>query len=592
MRFWDPRTGARRGVIDTHDFVGVLAYSPDGRTLATAGTAVHLWNTKTRAPLGSFGHFKDYVNGLAFSPDAKTLAVASASSDVGLWDVASHKRRGRLRGHRGPVFDVAYSRGARTLATAGSDKTLRLWDPVTSAPRGRLPIAESASDIALSRDGELLVTRSNEDDELRLFDLTARRELALRGDNETLTFALSPDDRTIAAADFDGTVHLWSTVRRRVEGQLRSSATGQVMALAFSPDGKTLAGGALLPVVVLWDPAAPGFAKPFGVATPPFALSRDGTLAAAGRAGTVRLLDPATRAVRGRLGGHGEQLTALAFSPDGTTLATGGLNRRQLARERYNGAVRLLDRRSGAQVAVLERRWSAYGLAFSPDGRMLAAPGYDGAVRLFDTARRVALGKLGQSTDPIVAVAFSPDGATLATASANHVVRLWDPKTRKQKTSFIFGRDTLGDIAFSPHGALLAVSSSDGSVLLWSTERRTIVGRLNGTAKSVYGIAFSRDGATLATASSDGTARLWDVATRKQRGRIAARDGEVVDVGFAPDGRTLVTATRKRLHLWHDALWAGVAELRAVVCRQLRVWPTRAEWAQYASGISYRKSCP
>ncbi|MGV9770452.1 protein kinase domain-containing protein [Streptosporangium sp. NPDC003464] len=194
-------------------------------------------------------------------------------------------------------------------------------------------------------------------------------------------------------------------------------------------------------------------------------------------------------------------------------------------------------------------------VAFSPDGKILAAGSGDDTVRLWDVATNTSIGRpLTGHTDSVYSVAFSPDGKILAAGSGDKTVRLWDVATRTP-----IGRPLTGHtggvsaVAFSPDGKILAAGSSDDTVRLWDVATRTPIGRpLTGHTGGVSAVAFSPDGKILATGSGDDTVRLWDVATRTPIGRpLTGHTDWVVSVAFSPDGKILATGSNDgTVRLW------------------------------------------
>jgi WD40 repeat protein/transcriptional regulator with XRE-family HTH domain len=243
----------------------------------------------------------------------------------------------------------------------------------------------------------------------------------------------------------------------------------------------------------------------------------------------------------------------MAFSPDGKLLATG-----------YgSGYVRLWDPATGQAIGSPlladtspEGNGGVTGVAFSPDGKLLATAGGDGTVRLWNTAtRQAARAPLpANSNGSVAGVAFSPDGKLLATAGGDGYVRLWNPATG-QPVGSPLPADTSPDgvdaVAFSPDGKLLASADADGTVRLWNPATRQAVGSpipaVTRPGAGVGSVAFSPDGKTLAS-GGDGYVRLWNTATRQPVGaplHASARNGGirwVLGVAFSPDGKLLASA--------------------------------------------------
>jgi RNA polymerase sigma factor (sigma-70 family) len=288
-------------------YVKSVAFSPDGKTLASAGQdgSIHLWDLSTGKEQAAFPTRVGAVYSAAFSPDGKTLAVAgcgktftATADDLTVWllDAATGKEQGALRGHTAGadppagVYFVAFSPDGKTLASAGLDGTVRLWDVST-----------------------------------------AKEQATLKGHTrEVYAAVFSPDGKIIASGSDDGTVRLWDAATGKDMGTLKGHKGG-VNAVAFSPDGKTLATASWDKTVRLWDVAAGKEQASFTGHTDGVyfvAYSPDGrTLASAGRDKTIKLWDAATGKELATLQGHAGPVECVAFSPDGKTLATASSDR-------------------------------------------------------------------------------------------------------------------------------------------------------------------------------------------------------------------------------------------------------------------------
>lgn len=349
LRMWDTRTGDLLRTFKGHtDTVHALAFSPDGDTLASASSdsTLRVWDTETGQEKKILLEHIGWGNDVAFSPDGAWLASASQDDKIRLWDRHTGHLLRVLTGYTGPIIAVAISSDGRTLASSGRfpDNTLRLWDPET---------------------GEMLKILSEQ-----------KRSNAL---------SFSPDGETLASAGRDATVQLWGVET----GRLLKTFTGngrEFETVAFSPDGQRLVSGGWLSEIHLWDVETGRLLKTFpekyGVET--LAFSPDGQLLASGggfKDPTIRLWHVPTSEKRLTLIGHKKNPTtahtsdiySVAFSPDGTLLASGGID-----------GLRLWNPNTGRALVTLTANISSVSaVAFSLDGKTLAS-GESGGILLWD----------------------------------------------------------------------------------------------------------------------------------------------------------------------------------------------------------------
>lgn len=257
-----------------------------------------------------------------------------------------------------------------------------------------------------------------------------------------------------------------------------------------------------------------------------------GTIASGSSDGTVRLWNLARHSSTRVLHGHSEGVASVAFSPDGKLLASASADT----------TTKLWDAATGRELRTLAGSAApALAVAVAPDGNSVATGSADGSVRVWSVTG-AALQTLAAGPGAVRAVAFSADGKALASAGDDGAVQLWDPATGAQLRSLSAGAGTLFAVAFSPDDALLATTGSDGAVRMWHPASGEQVRSLPVSAGAVRGLAFSADGKRLVSASDDKRARVWDVASGTLLHNDTTGD-KLQAVAFAPNGVTIALAT-------------------------------------------------
>jgi WD40 repeat protein len=474
VHLWDARSGERTLEREQSAFIKSLAFSPDGKFLASGGgypdNTIRLRNLDAGVTLPTLTGHTNSVISLAFRPDGSRLASASYDQTVRLWEGGTGRSVAVLRGHTNWVVQAAFSPDGRHLVSASDDRTMRLWDAGT---------------------GDFLAV--------------------LRGHTGALSrVVFSPDDTTIASASHDGTVRLWDVERIRRQGILRGH-TSYVYSVAFSPDGRHIASTGWDGTLRVWD-AATGLEVARmnhgkDVIVQSLAFSADGQhIASFVRGGAVHWWDWRTGSVRTRFKLPVSQDTQVAISAKGDRCAAGT----------SNGKVHIWDTSTGEAVAILDEGTKAVirDVAFDPNGGRLAAASSDEpagkfVVLIWDLTGKELIRTISGHTKQVYAVEFSPDGRWLVSCSTDGTARLWDAESFELAAVLTHGGNVY-DASFNPDGMRLATACADNTVRLWDLKTFREVAELRGHETYVHSVSWSPDGNRLVTGSGDKTVRIWD----------------------------------------------------------------------------------
>jgi WD40 repeat protein/tRNA A-37 threonylcarbamoyl transferase component Bud32 len=440
-----------------------LAFSPDG-TLLASGSGTHhtgdpavikVWNVHTGAEVATLHGHTNEIWGLTFTPDGSRVVSASHDQTIKFWDLHNGRETLTLRAHSDNVRAVTFL-GDR-LVSVSEDHTVKLWEPTPVVGKYLAPrslILKGHQDrvwcVAYRADGKMLAS-AGRDHTIRIWevDLTGKQpsyrlQRTLTGHEGTIrAVCFSPTEEKLASASYDNTVRIWDLPGGK-SMVLTAKEMGWVHGVAFSPDGKLVAGVSNY-TVRLWQVS-------------------DG------------------QAVTRRLPQHEWVVSSLAFRP-----FPEGNQTLELATGSWDQTIQLWDVGQGKFLRRLEgHRGRVQCLAFRPDGQQLATAGNEGVIKLWDVQTGTEVRSLTGHNNAVVSLAYGPGGpegkggSLLASACRDQTVRLWDPETGQELLTLRGHPGPLHGIAFHPQGKHLAVAcgnTGEGAIKVWLLPPIPSVGR-------------------------------------------------------------------------------------------------------------------
>jgi len=544
--YWTRTRGDAAATFAGHrHMVDAVTTSPDNTQAASLSRdgAARIWTLTGPRELRRI----DDVDALGgFSSDGRELYVGRRSGEIARFDVTTGTTT-LARPATGRLIGVMPDGRQAVVFGPGFLPVLRALDP--AAPAETTPRPPPGVLGVLTPDGRRVAVAGRPHREILVFEpATGRRVAAIVDPRPVIAIALSPDGRTLVSGGFDALLKVWD-VERGVLLRTFRAFLDPAWGLAFSADGKWFSAGG---------------------------HNRD-----------VKVWDTATWEPRHTFSGHASTILCLAFSPDGRNLISGAED--EQAKVWSLTAVRPPDELRRAL------RGSDYGartpgLAFSPDGALIAGTAADQTIQVW---RAATLERVTTIPAEVRSVAFSASGRSIIGEGFAGEVRTWsldsarpdptaatsqppapamrdwllDPLTSEQRLAQVAGRQsaqlpcslceipsfrdgivagvpvTISTLAASPDGATVWVGRPDGHVEIWDTASRQR--RLTFAAHKVpvTALALSPDGLTLATGSLDNSTGLWDAATGRELARLYRHNRPVWALAFSPDSRTLAAGS-------------------------------------------------
>jgi len=476
---------------------GTVAFTSDGSRAVIApagerGGNATVWSTETAEELVRLDDPGVAFGDVAVDPTDRFVATSHVDGSVRIWDLGTGRIR-RTIDAAAPIAPLAFVDGGRRLAV-GTEDGVATWEVATGSGPAALDAPSPTVVLAASPDGTVLAAASY--DQVRVLDIGSGR-----------------------AVELDG--HLWPVAAIHFSGDGTRVATA-------ANDGRTRVFDAASGALLLTLPSNTGMTA--------VAFDEEGSLVAGGATdGTVRVWDTSTGEERARLAGHGTDVTGLAFLGDGQHLTSSG----------RDGTTRVWDVSAGGSrewytQATAELIYS--GVAYSPDGSLLAAPAEPSGVLVWDARTGEVVARLAAGTPKRSTIAFSPDGTMLASGSdMARSVAVWDLPSGDLRYTLGHESDFVRAVAFSPDGDLVATAGHDGTSRLWDAGTGDPIAVLERDADNLVAVAFDATGDRLATAGDAGVVTVWDVDARRRSRVIDDHDALLNGVAFGPDD-TLVTA--------------------------------------------------
>jgi WD40 repeat protein len=414
---------------------------------------------------------------------------------------------------------------------------------------------------------------------VKVWDTVSGREPFVLPQNPGTTYVVAfiPNTPYLATSSGQGTIRLWDL--RSAKEALSIHTGTSIWCSAFNFDGLRLAMGLgdgtirIISAAPIEDAAFEPLSEvPHTGPVSTVRYSPDGERLATIEAGEspghplrIRVIDAADGRILSDIGLGSSQAAAVAFNPDGKRLTTLDAEGWVTLRDIANGqALQRLHKLSDAPRPTKSDSSKVTGLDSSPDGRWIASNegGIGQETRL--VIRDARTGRVAHALDAgpreVTGLAFSPDGRRIAAAGNDTLLRVWDAETGERLRCAPTGLSYIGPMAFSPDGRQIAtVGCGDAGVKIWDSATGRLITDLPGHPGHLTCVAYSPDNRLLAAGSADKTVRIWDLETGEESRTLIGHSDWVTDISFSPDGRRLASSSYDRtVKIWDLTRLSGL----------------------------------
>ncbi len=645
-RVFDSSTGNQISSMVHDNWVLAVAFNLDGDRVVSGsadGTA-RVWDTTTGGEVARMVH-EGSVNAVAFSPDGRWVVSGSDDRTSRVWEASTGIEIARLT-HEGVVYAVDFSPDGNWIVSGCMDGIVHVWEAATGVEISLMSLGyevDAVYDVDFSSNGDWVVSGSMQGDVV-VWEAATGIEIAhMNHDGEVNAVSFSPGMGKVVSGSIDGTARVWET-NTGIEIARMTHDLG-VNAVAFSQDGNWVVSGSWDGTARVWE-AATGIEvarMTHEISTHAVSFDPTGIRVMTGgcdegdsqddcKQGVARVWEVETGAEVTHLA-HEDVVRAVAFSPDGRRIVSGGLNQCAIGVMCERGIARVWDLATGKEIAHMLHADGVDAVAFSPDGHWVVSGSYDGAVIVWDAANGIEISRIRHEYT-VGAVSFSPDGRQVISGSLDGAVIVWEAATGAEVTRVTFegdvyemafspyGRGVVSEgygecdesgkclngigrvfdiatgaeiahfvqegeiyaLAVSPDGQLVASGSWDGTAVLWEATTGVEVARVIHD-HGISSVTIDADGYWIT--SSEGSIRVWEAGTGIELARIT-QETWVLTVAFSLDRRWVASGSRDgtvRVWAWQPA------DLIDELCRRLPRNFTQEEWRQFFGDTPYNQTC-
>ncbi|NUO78920.1 WD40 repeat domain-containing protein, partial [candidate division KSB1 bacterium] len=395
----------------------------------------------------------------------------------------------------------------------------------------KMTLDATADEAHFSADGKMLIAAMH-DNSIRIYEANTLQEMKRLVGHRNAVYAakFTPDGARIVSCSRDTTIRVWNFASGALEWQAKSGGHG-LADIDVSPDGNTIA-------FCSWY-----FEKGKGVL------------------GLVSLWDMAGGKEIWRTHYDTHPLVDIRFSPGGNLLAVGSWQQ--------NVGIWNLEDKTTPRIFSFDDApaYSAVDdIAFSPDGRFIAAATKNGTPRVWEVESGALRYELRGHQQPVFAIGFSTDGRRIFTGGAEATIMMWDAENGKLLKKSYGHENKINSLAFDQHSERFVTASSDSSIRMWSANYGGEYSDQRGRSKEIYAFSLSRDGALLATSGPEATISIWDAKREALRKNFPGLNKAVINAAaFSPDGSRLVACNWDTLvKIWNVQTGAVERELRGL----------------------------